>query len=259
MERKNELMNSVLLRQNPHNVGEWLNRVKIYEGNYEKQIETFKEAVKSVNPKIQVGKVRDLWIEFAKLYEEHEDLDAARKTFEAAVVSPFGGVSELANVWCAYAEMEMKHKRPKAALAVMQRACAIPKPGDYENAQSVQARAHRSPILWAMYADYEECCGTVESCRKVYDKMIELRVASPQMIMNYAMFLEENEFFELAFQAYEKGIALFRWPSVFDIWNTYLVKFIKRYGGKKLERARDLFEQCLENCPPKHAKCKTFF
>ncbi|KAF1770340.1 hypothetical protein GCK72_002158 [Caenorhabditis remanei] len=254
MERKNELMNSVLLRQNPHNVGEWLNRVNIYEGNYNKQVETYKEAVKSVNPKIQVGKIRDLWIGFAKLYEDNGDLDAARRTFETAVVSQFGGVSELANVWCAYAEMEMKYKRPKAALDLMRRACAVPRPGDYENMQSVQARVHRSPILWAMYADYEECCGTVESCRKVYDKMIELRVASPQMIMNYAMFLEENEYFELAFQAYEKGIALFKWPSVFDIWNTYLVKFIKRYGGKKLERARDLFEQCLENCPPTHAK-----
>lgn len=27
-------------------------------------------------------------------------------------------------------------------------------------------------------------------------------------------------------------------------------------GGKKLERARDLFEQCLENCPPKFAMSK---
>lgn len=55
-------------------------------------------------------------------------------------------------------------------------------------------------------------------------------------------------------QAYEKGIALFKWPNVYDIWNTYLTKFLKRYGGTKLERARDLFERCLENCPPKFAK-----
>ena len=57
-------------------------------------------------------------------------------------------------------------------------------------------------------------------------------------------------------QAYEKGIALFKWPNVFNIWNTYLTKFLKRYGGTKLERARDLFEQCLENCPQKFAKGK---
>lgn len=39
-----------------------------------------------------------------------------------------------------------------------------------------------------------------------------------------------------------------------DIWSTYLTKFIARYGGRKLERARDLFEQALDGCPPKYAK-----
>lgn len=43
---------------------------------------------------------------------------------------------------------------------------------------------------------------------------------------------------------------------MYDIWNTYLTKFIDRYGGKKLERARDLFEQALDGCPPKFAKSK---
>eukprot|EP00731_Ephydatia_muelleri_P036817 Em0329g8a len=27
-------------------------------------------------------------------------------------------------------------------------------------------------------------------------------------------------------------------------------------GGTKLERCRELFEQCLETCPPKHAKLR---
>ena len=55
-------------------------------------------------------------------------------------------------------------------------------------------------------------------------------------------------------QAYEKGVSLFRWPNVYDIWNRYLTKFIERYGGDKMERCRDMFEQCLEGCPPKFAK-----
>ena len=50
------------------------------------------------------------------------------------------------------------------------------------------------------------------------------------------------------------GVSLFKWPNVFDIWNTYLTEFLERYGGTKLERARDLFEQCLETCPEKFAK-----
>lgn len=57
-------------------------------------------------------------------------------------------------------------------------------------------------------------------------------------------------------QAYERGIALFRWPHVGDLWLTYLSKFVARYGGRKLERARDLFEQALDGCPPQHAKSR---
>ena len=53
---------------------------------------------------------------------------------------------------------------------------------------------------------------------------------------------------------YERGIELFHFPVAFEIWNIYLYKFVKRYGGKKLERARDLFEQALENCPAKFCK-----
>lgn len=38
MERRPLLLNSVLLRQNPHNVHEWLNRVQIYENSPENVI-----------------------------------------------------------------------------------------------------------------------------------------------------------------------------------------------------------------------------
>lgn len=58
--------------------------------------------------------------------------------------------------------------------------------------------------------------------------------------------MQEGKFFEDAFQVYERGIAVFKYPHVKDIWTTYLTKFVARYGGKKLERARDLFEQAVE-------------
>lgn len=66
--------------------------------------------------------------------------------------------------------------------------------------------------------------------------------------------MEEHNYFEEAFRAYEKGIALFKWPNVYDIWNSYLTKFLQCYGGTKLENLRDLFGQCVENCPPEYAK-----
>lgn len=44
---------------------------------------------------------------------------------------------------------------------------------------------------------------------------------------------------------YERGVSLFKYPHVRDIWLAYLQQFVKRYEGTKLERARDLFRQAL--------------
>lgn len=45
MSRRPELLSSVILRQNPHNVAEWHKRVKLFEGKPTKQILTYTEAV----------------------------------------------------------------------------------------------------------------------------------------------------------------------------------------------------------------------
>src|SRR5699024_8178047 len=99
---------------------------------------------------------------------------------------------------------------------------------------SVQKRLHKSLKLWSMYADLEESFGTFQSTKAVYDKIIELKIVTPQIIINYGMFLEENNYYEESFKAYEKGISIFKWPNVYDIWNTYLAKFLRRYKGSKL-------------------------
>ena len=119
---------------------------------------------------------------------------------------------------------------------------------------TVQVRLHKSLKIWSLYADLEESFGTFKTTKAVYDRILELKIPTPQIIINYGLFLKEQNYFEEAFKAYEKGVSLFKWPNVFDIWNTYLTEFLDRYGGTKLERARDLFEQCLENCPEKYAK-----
>ncbi len=48
--------------------------------------------------------------------------------------------------------------------------------------------------------DLEESLGTVESTKAVYDKILELRIANAQIIVNYAAFLEENNYFEESFK-----------------------------------------------------------
>ncbi|VVD00889.1 unnamed protein product [Leptidea sinapis] len=256
MERRLLLLNSVLLRQNPHNVAEWHKRVKLYEGKPNEIIDTYTEAVQTVDPKLAVGKLHTLWVGFAKFYENNEQIEDARLIFEKATQVSYVKVEDLASVWCEWAEMEIRHENYEDALKLMQRATVLPsrKVAYHDENETVQMRLYKSLKVWSMYADLEESFGTYKSCKAVYDHIIDLKIATPQIIINYGLFLEEHNYFEEAFRAYEKGIALFKWPNVYDIWNTYLTKFLKRYGGSKLERARDLFEQCLEHCPPEFAK-----
>ena len=69
------LLNNVRLRQNPHDVKQWLYRVKLFtdpskgavtEADPVKAVIAFTEGVKTVDPMKAVGKFSLLWIEFAK-------------------------------------------------------------------------------------------------------------------------------------------------------------------------------------------------
>lgn len=257
MERRLLMLNSVLLRQNPHNVIEWHKRVQLFDGRPHDIIATYTDAVQTVQPRLAVGRLHTIWVEFAKFYEQNDQLDDARVVFEKATQVAYVHVDDLAAVWCEWAEMEIRQQAYEAALRLMTRATAQPKrkAAYFDETETAQARLYKSLRLWSMYADLEESFGTFKTCRAVYDRIVELRICTPQIIINYGMFLEEHNYFEETFRAYEKGIALFKWPNVHDIWNTYLSKFLKRYGGAKLERARGLFEECLDHCPPELAKC----
>ena len=219
-------------------------------------INTFTEAVQTVSPQLASGRPHTLWVEFAKFYETNKQMEDGRIVFEKATQVNYKAVDDLASVWCEWAEMELRHDNSDEALRLLQRATTPPKRqvGYHDESETVQSRVHKSLKVWSFYADLEEGFGTFKSCKAVYDRIIDLRIATPQIIINYGMFLEESNYFEEAFKAYEKGVALFKWPNVYDIWNTYLDKFMARYQGTKIERARDLFEQCLDKCPDKFAK-----
>lgn len=252
--RRPELANSVLLRQNPHNVEQWHRRVKLFEGDPKKQILTYTEAVRTIDPMKAVGKPHTLWVNFARLYEKHSDLVNARVIFDKAVQVNYKAVDHLASVWCEWAEMELRHQNFKGALELMRRATAEPsvevkRRVAADGNEPVQIKLYRSLKLWTFYVDLEESLGTLESTRTVYERILDLRIATPQIILNYAFLLEEHRYFEDAFKVYERGVKIFKYPHVKDIWVTYLSKFVKRYGKAKLERARELFEHAVEMAP----------
>uniref|UniRef100_A0A2K5JW01 Pre-mRNA-splicing factor SYF1 n=1 Tax=Colobus angolensis palliatus TaxID=336983 RepID=A0A2K5JW01_COLAP len=226
--RRPLLLNSVLLRQNPHHVHEWHKRVALHQGRPREIINTYTEAVQTVDPFKATGKPHTLWVAFAKFYEDNGQLDDARVILEKATKVNFKQVDDLASVWCQCGELELRHENYDEALRLLRKATALParRAEYFDGSEPVQNRVYKSLKVWSMLADLEESLGTFQVSR---------------------LWLGRDG-------AYERGISLFKWPNVSDIWSTYLTKFIARYGGRKLERARDLFEQALDGCPPKYAK-----
>lgn len=65
---------------------------------------------------------------------------------------------------------------------------------------SPQARLFKSLKLWSFYVDLEESIGSVETTKVVYDKIFELKIANAQIVINFANFLEENQYWEESFK-----------------------------------------------------------
>ncbi|EPQ26017.1 uncharacterized protein PFL1_06470 [Pseudozyma flocculosa PF-1] len=270
MERRPFLVNDVLLRRNPDDVQEWEKRVALHGDDDEQVIETYRRAIDTVNPRKATANYHQLFLNFARFYEEggsagradpasvEADLASARKIFERAITVPFKKVDDLAEVWCEWAEMEVRHSNYDEAIRVMARSVATPRNTKnvayHDDSLPPQVRLFKSLKLWSFYVDLEESLGDVESAKRVYDRMLELKIANAQIIINYAAFLEDHQYYEESFKVYERGVEVFTYPVAFELWNVYLSKFVKRYGGSKLERARDLFEQALDKCPPKYCK-----
>jgi pre-mRNA-splicing factor SYF1 len=255
MDRRPFLVNDVLLRQNPNNVNEWEKRVALWGDSKNEVVQTYTDAMAAVQPRKAIGKFHELWINYAKFYEEGGDLRSARIILEKAVKVPFKSVAELAEMWCGWAEMELRNEEFDRAVDIMAKATQAPKRStvDYfDETLSPQQRVHKSWKLWSFYVDLVESVSTLEETKKVYDRIFELRIATPQTVVNYANLLEENKYFEDSFKIYERGLDLFNYPVAFELWNLYLTKAVDRKIG--IERLRDLFEQAVEGCPAKFAK-----
>eukprot|EP01060_Flectonema_neradi_P037284 TRINITY_DN7467_c0_g4_i1.p1 TRINITY_DN7467_c0_g4~~TRINITY_DN7467_c0_g4_i1.p1 ORF type:complete len:797 (+),score=112.76 TRINITY_DN7467_c0_g4_i1:72-2462(+) len=257
LDRRPELLNTVVLRQNPHNVHEWHKRVSIFKSQPEMVIRTYTDAVKTVDVTKALGKPHSLWTGFARFYEDRKELGAARGVFENAVKTPFKSIDELASVWCEYTEMEVRHQKYRRALDHLRVATATNFSGQgswkKSSDERVQDRVWRSVKLWSLYADLNESLCTLQSTKRVYDRMVYLKVVTPKILLNYASLLKDKSEWEEAFKIYQQGIALFQWPIVHDVWVEYIDCFVRRLKGGKVERTRDLLEQCVSKVPKKFA------
>ena len=65
-------------------------------------------------------------------------------------------------------------------------------------------QCHQRHFLWRKVWYNIDCIFLLQTCKTVYDRIIDLRIATPQNIMNYGLFLEENNYFEEAFKVITK-------------------------------------------------------
>ena len=125
-------------------------------------VNTFTEAVQTVDPKLAIGKVQILWVDFAKFYENNYHLEDVLIIFEKAVLIHFVKFNELATVWCEWAGMEIRNSHYSEALKLMHRVTTPPsrKVDYHDENEKVQSRVYKSLKIWGLYADLEESFGT---------------------------------------------------------------------------------------------------
>ncbi|GME80000.1 unnamed protein product [Ambrosiozyma monospora] len=272
------MSNDVLLRQNPNNVQEWLNRIKLFKGKeeeneeqlddkqLEKILDCYVSAIKTINPQkipvSDVGLLSKLWIGYAGIYGKHEDIETARSIYNTATKVPFRDIEELINIWISWTEFELDHDDFDHALVVISKSVEIPKLAktqriDFKDTElSPQIRIHKSIKLWSMYLDLVESSGDITKTTQVYDQVLDLKIASALTFLNYASFLQENEHYEESFKVYERGVNAFKYPIAFEIWSSYLqsVVELKQKLDIKTERIRELFDDALVDCPSEFLK-----
>jgi pre-mRNA-splicing factor SYF1 len=242
---REEWVSNVRLRINPNDVQEWEQRVQLFKDDTAKMLETYAQAVSVVDPG-KASKPQFLWIHMARLYDKANDLDNCRQVLWRAVNSKFKKPEHHAAIWIEWVELELVNRHYDDALKIVRWATSNKEGGNKDSLK-----------LWQLRADLEESLGTVESTKAAYKKLLDLKLATPHTILNFAAYLQAHNYFEEAFRAYERGVNTFAWPHAYDLWVAYLTSFTLRYGSSKLERARELFEQVLTVAPK--AQIKLFY
>ena len=243
--RRELALSDVVLRSDPNSVEDWLSRAQLFQNAAVDVLRTYAQAITIVDPFKASKKYPKLWINFARVYEEKQDLKNCRTVFHKAVQSRFRTPDQASQVWEAWIEFEIRNKSYEDAYLLASFIC---------NSHLMGSSSQR---LWHLYLDLAENLDSLENIKKAYNDMIARKLVSPQTLMNYCDYLQQKGFWEEAFRVYEKGVNNFQWPHVYEIWVCYLKWFVERYGERKLERSRELFEEVLRTSPKD--KIKVFY
>ena len=67
--------------------------------------------------------------------------------------------------------------------------------------------------LWNLLLNHlEESSGTLQTTKDVYNRLLELKVATPAQVLDFANYLSEQKYVEESFTAYERWLDTFAFP-----------------------------------------------
>lgn len=254
--RRPLLLNQVMLRQEPNNVGEWIQRAVLYEqnGHDGQASQALEEALTVVSAaKALNGSPSELVTKLVSVYER-SSVDKVRDVLDRVCRQHqfrFRAADDLAECWVSWIEFELRQEQYDEALSLARQSVARGAGGKLNLTKSLR--------LWDLLLDLEESLGTLQTAKDAYNRALEIKAATVQHVLNFAEFLTEHKYFEESFTAFERGIELFPFPHAGAklLWTAYLKSFLQRYKGTKVERTRDLFQRGTESCPPED--CAEFF
>lgn len=73
-------------------------------------VEIFQEAIKTIDPQFaDDGHFSDIWIRFAQVYENNDDLESCNKIFAKATEIGFRNYEDFLNIWCSWVECLLRN------------------------------------------------------------------------------------------------------------------------------------------------------
>lgn len=241
------LVNDLKLRKDKNCVKYWLERLLIYKNDRERLLETYSQAVLTIdmsktNEKQQLAK---LWCKYSMEYFHLKDYETCVNLFEIAINIPWDNIAQKEYVVIGYTNMLIDlNKDLTAGMKLLYRVLESNSPNldkTFDISKSLK--------LWSYYIDLSISLGNANETIRLYEKSIELKIISGVMILNYCEFLIGLKLFKRAFSIYERAIDMFSGETKWIISGVYLNKLLKNFKISNLDQqeVRSIFENCIDN------------
>ncbi|EAK90572.1 Syf1p. protein with 8 HAT domains [Cryptosporidium parvum Iowa II] len=282
-----KLLFRTMVKSDTNNVSRWIEYINVLIQNetIEKKshpslevVKVFEEALETIDFSIIKDKSKNVfWIFYASYMTSSIDnghdrldidkkkssksdqlIDLARDIFERSLSEDY--IEDYSLIWTEWIEMELRFGNFEEALNLSRRSICMAK----EQKSKITLRNGR---IWNLAADLEMSFGTLESSRALIEDLFESGMATANLLVTFGSYLRDKECYEESFSLYERSINCLTIQFSFGLWLDYIDSFISHYnnglniiklfddsdidttiyGNLKIDRLRDVFDQCLES------------